>query len=157
VGVAASAEGSKSAAGQGASTVYYAGTQYQPRKLAIKPHGYYHNVSVHGLQWTDWGAPQATADGTFTYQFCVEESCSVAPFFDEPVVATLSQIKRCRDGRSSYTTLALTINGEMPDESFKGFQTSVAACPRRRSSGRRRTVSSAARARDRATARRPPR
>ncbi len=136
VGAAPSAEGSTSAAERGASAVYYAGTRYQPRRFAIKPHGYYHNVSVHGLRWTGWGASQATADGTFTYQFCVDESCSVAPFFDEPVVVTLSQIKRCRNGRSSYTTLALTIDGSMPDESFKGFQTSVAACPRRRSSGR---------------------
>jgi hypothetical protein len=124
-----------SSAALGSSTVYYAGTQYQPHRLAIKPHGYYHNVSLHGLQWTNWGASQATAQGTFTYQFCVKESCSVAPFFDEPVVVTLSAIESCR-GRSSYTTLALQINGSMPDESFKGFQTSVGACPRRRASGR---------------------
>ncbi len=124
-----------SSAAMGSSTVYYAGTGPQPRTLAIKPHGYYHNVSLRRLQWTDWGAPQATAEGIFTYQFCVEESCSVAPFFDEPVLVTLSTIEGCR-GRSSYTTLALQINGSMPDESFKGFRTTVSACPRHRSSGR---------------------
>jgi hypothetical protein len=131
--VALIASGTSSVA-QGSSTVYYAGTQYQPREVAIKPHGYYHNVSVHGLQWTNWGAPQATAQGTFTFQFCVKESCSVSPFYDEPVVVGLSGIERCR-GRSSYTVLALTINGAMPDESFKGFRTSVGACPRHRASG----------------------
>lgn len=124
-----------SPAAMGSTTVYYAGTLQQPRALAIKPHGYYHNVSVRGLQWTDWGAPQATAAGTFTYQFCVEESCSVAPFFDKPVVVALGAIERCR-GRPSYTVLALQIDGSMPDESFKGFRTSVSACPRHRSSAR---------------------
>lgn len=122
-------------AAMGSGTVYYEGALQQPRTLAIKSHGYYRNVSVHGLQWTAWGAPQATAAGTFTYQFCVEESCSVAPFFDEPVVVTLSTIEHCR-GRSSYAMLALQINGSMPDESFNGFRMSVSACPRRRSSAR---------------------
>jgi hypothetical protein len=132
-GRAAEALSTASPPAGGAEAVTVAG-KVQPSRLAIKRHGYYHNVSVHGLQWTNWGTPQATAAGTFTYQFCVEESCSVAPFFDEPVVVTLSAIERCR-GRSSYTTLALQVNGSMPDESFKGFRTSVAACPRHRSGG----------------------
>jgi hypothetical protein len=117
------------------STVYYAGNQYQPKRLPVKRHGYYRNVSLHGLLWSSWGGSQTTAEGTFTYQFCVEEKCSLAPFFDEPAVVVLGGIESCH-GRKSYTTLALTIDGSMPDESFKGFRTIVGACPPRRSSGR---------------------
>ncbi|HXA91757.1 MAG TPA: hypothetical protein VNU73_00820 [Steroidobacteraceae bacterium] len=117
------------------SSVYYSGIAYQPKSLPIKQHGYYRHVSLHNLVWTDWGQPQATAQGTFTYQFCVEESCSTAVFFDEPAEVVLAGMESCR-GRMSYTTLALTINGSMPDESFKGYRRTVGACRRHHSGGR---------------------
>jgi hypothetical protein len=110
----------------------YVENQIQPGRLAIKPHGYYSHISVHNLTWSGWGQPQAVAKGTFTFQFCVQESCAVSPFYDEPVTVTLSGLKRCR-ARLSYTTLALSIEGPLPDSSFKTYRTSVASCrPSRR-------------------------
>jgi hypothetical protein len=132
--LALAATGAASAA-TASNVVYYGGTAYQPKSLPIRQHGYYRHVSLHNLVWAGWGEPQATAQGTFTYQFCVEENCSTAVFFDEPAVVVLAGVESCR-GRMSYTTLALTINGSMPDESFKGYRTTVAACRRRHSSGR---------------------
>jgi hypothetical protein len=105
----------------------YVDNQYQPTRLSIKPHGYYSATSVHNLLWTDWGQATTTARGVFTFQFCVEESCSVSPFYDEPVVVSLSGIARCRT-RLIYTTLALSVEATLPDNSFKGYRTSVGAC-----------------------------
>jgi hypothetical protein len=120
-----------------ASSAVYAENRYQPARLTIKPHGYYSHVSVHNLNWTNWGQPSTSARGTFTFQFCVQESCTVSPFYDEPVVVSLSQIKRCR-ARLSYTVLSLAVEGPLPDASFKTYRTSLASC-RPRSSGGRRT------------------
>lgn len=119
-----------------ASGAVYAENRSQPRALQIKAHGFYDTVSVHGLQWTNWGQPTASAHGIFTFQFCVHESCSVSPFYDEPVTVSLSQIKRCR-ARRSYTVLRLNVEGPLPDQSFKAYQTSLGAC-RPQSSGARR-------------------
>jgi hypothetical protein len=105
-----------------------------PSRLAIKRHGYYYNVSAHNLAWSGWGQAQTTGQGTFTFQFCVEESCSASPFYDEPVVVVLSAIKRCR-GRLSYTTLTLDVEASMPDSSFKGYRASLGSCPGRGSRG----------------------
>jgi hypothetical protein len=109
----------------------------EPTRLAIKRHGYYHNVSVHNLQWSDWGQASTTARGTFTFQFCVEESCSVSPLYDEPVVVTLSGLKSC-GGHLSYATLTLDIEAEMPDSSFRHYRTSLGlgSCRARGSRGR---------------------
>ncbi len=120
-----------------ASSTVYVENQYQPNRLPIKPHGYYNSTSVHNLVWTDWGQATTTASGTFTFQFCVEESCSVSPFYDEPVVVSLSGIARC-GSRLIYTTLALDIEATLPDSSFKGYRTSVAACAKPRPRARRR-------------------
>ena len=108
----------------------------QPVTLQIKPHSYYRHVSVHNLAWTGWGAPSTTAQGTFTFQFCVEESCSVSPFYDESVVVTLSTIGHC-GGRSVYTSLQLEASGTLPDSSFKSYRMSL-ACPKRHSLARRK-------------------
>jgi hypothetical protein len=129
VEVLASTSSAPSGAAGAAGTVYVEGSYYQPHRLSIKRHGYYHNVSIHDLTWSGWGEPQATAHGTFTYQFCVKESCSVSPFYDEPVTVTLSGIGHCR-GRLLYTTLALDIEGSMPDSSFQGYRASVGSCRR---------------------------
>ncbi|HST55723.1 MAG TPA: hypothetical protein VLJ42_07495 [Solirubrobacteraceae bacterium] len=112
-----------------ARAVYVAGRS-QPARLPIKPHGAYRNLSVHGLTWTGWDQPVTSASGVFTYQFCLTESCAVSPFYDEPVVVTLSAVKRC-GRRLSYTRLALNVNGSTPDSSFKGFRTSAGACRKR--------------------------
>ncbi len=108
----------------------------QPTTLQIKPHSFYRHISVHNLAWSGWGAPSTTAQGTFTFQFCVEESCSVSPFYDESVVVTLGAIGHC-GGRSVYTSLQLEASGTLPDSSFKSFRTSL-ACPKRRSLARRK-------------------
>jgi hypothetical protein len=118
-----------------AAPAVYVENQAQPTRLPIKPHGYYSNTSIHNLSWSNWGQATATARGTFTFQFCVEESCSVSPFYDEPVLVTLSNIQRCRS-RLSYTTLALDVQATLPDSSFKGYRTSVAACAKSRSHAR---------------------
>lgn len=131
--VAEAAPGSSSPA-QVAGAVTVEG-RVQPSKLAIRRHGYYHNVSAHNLVWSNWGQAQATAQGTFTFQFCVDESCSVSPFYDEPVVVALSGIGRCH-GRLSYTTLALDVEASMPDSSFERYRTTVGACRRRDFRGR---------------------
>lgn len=120
-----------------ASSAVYAENRSQPRALDIKSHGFYDNVSVHSLQWTNWGQPTASARGIFTFQFCVHESCSVSPFYDEPVSVSLSQIKPCR-ARLSYTVLRLNVEGPLPDQSFKAYQTSLAACRPQSSAGRRK-------------------
>jgi hypothetical protein len=120
-----------------ASSTVYVENQYQPTRLAIKPHGYYDNTSVHNLVWSDWGQATTTARGTFTFQFCVEESCSVSPFYDEPVIVTLSGIQRCH-ARLTYTTLALDVEATLPDSSFKGYRTSVGVCAKSHPSARRR-------------------
>jgi hypothetical protein len=109
----------------------YAENQIQPARLPIKPHGYYSHTSLHNLTWTNWGQPTATARGTFTFQFCVEESCSVSPFYDEPALVTLSAIQQCR-ARLSYTTLSLEVQATLPDSSFTGYRTSVSACAKPR-------------------------
>jgi len=120
-----------------ASSAVYAENRYQPQQLKIRPHGYYRHVSIHNLQWSNWGQPTATAHGTFTFQFCVHESCSVSPFYDEPVAASLTQIKQCR-GRLSYTVLAFDVEGPVPDPSFKSYRTSLGACRTRSSGGHRK-------------------
>ncbi len=109
-----------------AGTVSVSG-QIQPRQLPIRPHGYYHSTSLFGLQWSSWGRATATARGTFTFQFCVEESCSVSPVFVDPAAVALSGMKRCR-GRLSYTELALHVEGLLPDASFDRFRAKVGAC-----------------------------
>ncbi|MFI5008836.1 MAG: hypothetical protein ACHQDY_01015 [Solirubrobacterales bacterium] len=122
-----------SSAPAAASAVYL---ESQPTRLQIKPHSYYRHVSVHNLAWTNWGAPTATAQGTFTFQFCVEESCSVSPFYDEFAAVTLTAIKRCGT-HPSYTILQLEVSGTLPDTSFRSYQTSL-ACPTRRVVRRRK-------------------
>ncbi len=117
-----------------ASSAVY--TETQPVRLAIKPHSYYSHVSVHNLAWTDWGAPTAMAQGTFTFQFCVEESCSVSPFYDESTAVTLTAIGRCGT-HPSYTILQLEVSGTLPDTSFRSYRTSL-ACPTRRAVRRRK-------------------
>jgi hypothetical protein len=112
----------------------YANNQYEPSVLAIKPHGHYSHISVHNLVWADWGQPTATAHGILTFQFCVHESCSVSPFYDEPTAVSLGAIKRCR-ARFSYTTLALDVEGPLPDPNFKAYRTVVGVCSKRRSRG----------------------
>jgi hypothetical protein len=99
----------------------------QPAVLAIKPHSYYSHLSVHNLTWSNWGAPTASAQGTFTFQFCVEESCSVSPFYDESAALTLTAIERCGT-RSAYTALQLEVSGTLPDSSFKSYRTTL-GCP----------------------------
>lgn len=118
-----------------AASAVYAEDHYQPRTLAIKPHGYYSHVSVHNLLWVNWGQARTAARGTFTFQFCVQESCSVSPFYDEPVVVSLTAIKRCR-GRLSYTELSLQVEGQLPDSSFRTYRTSLGVCRQRSSGGR---------------------
>lgn len=108
----------------------------QPAALQIKQHSYYRHVSAHNLLWSGWGAPTATAQGTFTFQFCVEESCSVSPFYDESVVVTLSAIGHC-GAHPAYTSLQLEASGTLPDSSFKSYRTSL-ACPKPRSLARRK-------------------
>jgi hypothetical protein len=114
-----------------ASSTVYVENQDQPTRLPIKPHGYYASTSVHNLVWSDWGQATTTARGTFTFQFCVEESCSVSPFYDEPVSVSLSGIQRCRS-QLIYTTLALDVEATLPDSSFKGYRTSVGVCAKSR-------------------------
>lgn len=109
-----------------ASAVYL---ESQPAVLAIKPHSYYSHLSVHNLTWANWGAPIATAQGTFTFQFCVEESCTVSPYYDESAAVTLTAIKNCGT-HPSYTALQLEVSGTLPDSSFKSYRTSL-ACPTR--------------------------
>ncbi|HEY7962127.1 MAG TPA: hypothetical protein VID29_09415 [Solirubrobacteraceae bacterium] len=104
-----------------------AGNQVQPQRLPIKPHGYYHNTSVFGLQWSGWGAASATAHGTFTFQFCVDERCAVSPIFVDPATVTLSRTRRCR-GRLSYTELLLHVEGLLPDVSFSSFHARLSPC-----------------------------
>jgi hypothetical protein len=125
------AEGASSPA---ASSAVY--TETQPVRLTIKPRSYYSHVSVHNLAWTNWGATTATAQGTFTFQFCVEESCSVSPFYDESAAVTLTAIKRCGT-HPSYTILQLEVSGTLPDTSFRSYRTSL-ACPTRRVVRRRK-------------------
>ncbi len=124
------------AAASSAASAVYAENRSQPQRLTIKPHGYYSSVSIHNLRWTNWGQPTASAQGTFTFQFCVHESCSVSPFYDEPVAVSLTQIKRCR-ARLSYTVLTFNVQGALPDPSFKTYRTSLGAC-RPQSSGAHR-------------------
>jgi hypothetical protein len=131
--VAADAGSAASVTGSASGAVTVDG-KAQPPRLAIQRHGFYHNVSVHNLRWSDWGQASATGRGTFTFQFCVHESCSVSPFFDEPVVVTLSGVRPC-GRRLSYTALALDIEASMPDSSFTHFQTSLGSCRRRGSGG----------------------
>ncbi len=123
----------------GASSTPTAGSavflESQPAVLAIKPHSYYSHLSVHNLTWSNWGAPTATAQGTFTFQFCVEESCTVSPFYDESAAVTLTAVKPCGT-HPSYTALGLEVSGTLPDTSFKSYQTSL-ACPTRRAATRR--------------------
>jgi hypothetical protein len=125
-----------SPASERTSTVY-ADAAGQPQRLTIKPHGYYSHVSLHNLQWSNWGQPSTSATGTFTFQFCVKESCSVSPFYDQPAAVTLSQIKPCR-GRALYSLLTLSIAGPMPDTSFKMYQTSLGSCRPQRSGAHRK-------------------
>jgi hypothetical protein len=115
-----------------ASAVYL---ESQPAVLAIAPHSYYSHLSVHNLEWSSWGASTATAQGTFTFQFCVEESCAVSPFYDESATVTLAAVKPCGT-RPSYTALQLEVSGTLPDTSFKSYRTSL-ACPTRRAAHRR--------------------
>jgi hypothetical protein len=115
-----------------ASAVYL---ETQPTALAVKPHSYYSHVSVHNLTWSNWGAPTATAQGTFTFQFCVEESCTVSPFYDESAAVTLTAVKPCGT-HPSYTALGLEVSGTLPDTSFKSYRTSL-ACPTQRAARRR--------------------
>jgi hypothetical protein len=110
-----------------AATAVYVENHSQPSRLSIKPHGYYSHTSLQGLSWSGWGEPTTTAHGNFIFQFCVEENCTVSPFYAEPVVVTLSGIQRCHT-RLAYTLLALDVEAELPDSSFKGYRTSVAAC-----------------------------
>jgi hypothetical protein len=130
--VDASLPASGSSAAPASSATYL--NQHQPTRLTIKPHSYYSHVFVHNLIWSGWGQPTTTARGTFTFQFCVRESCSISPFYDEPVAASLSDIKRCRK-QLSYTKLTLKVEGPLPDPSFKTYRTSVGACQPRRSGG----------------------
>jgi hypothetical protein len=109
-----------------ASAVYL---ESQPVALPVKPHSYYSHLSVHNLTWANWGASTATAQGTFTFQFCVEESCTVSPFYDESAAVTLTAIQNCGT-RPSYTALGLEVSGTLPDSSFKSYRTSL-ACPTR--------------------------
>jgi hypothetical protein len=118
-----------------ASSAVYAENRYQPPTLTVKPHGYYNHVSIHNLTWTDWGQATASAHGTFTFQFCVHESCSVSPFYDEPVAVSLTHIERCR-ARLSYTVLTFNVEGPLPDPSFKTYRMSLGACQQRSSGGR---------------------
>jgi hypothetical protein len=115
-----------------ASAVYL---ESQPAVLTIKPHSYYSHLSVHNLTWSNWGAPTATAQGTFTFQFCVEESCTVSPFYDESAAVTLTTVKPCGT-HPSYTALQLEVSGTLPDSSFKSYRTSL-ACPTRHTATRR--------------------
>lgn len=108
-----------------------AGGRAEPASLAVKRHGHYYHVSVHNLTWSDWGQASATAKGTFTFQFCIEESCSVSPFYDEPAVVALSGLKSC-EGRLSYTVLALSVEAALPDSSFTHYRTSFGPCRARR-------------------------
>jgi hypothetical protein len=103
------------------------GNQSQPSHLRIAPHGYYRNTQLFGLHWSGWGQSSATATGTFSFQFCVEESCSVSPFFVDPAVVVLDRIGRCR-GRLLYTRLRLHVEGQLPDASFGAFHTSIGRC-----------------------------
>jgi hypothetical protein len=123
----ASAAAASTAAAAQATTAVSIDNQSQPTHLPIKPHGYYSHTALANLTWSNWGQPTATAHGSFIFQFCVEESCSVSPFYSEPVVVTLSAIQRCH-ARLAYTVLALDVEAELPDSSFKGYRTSVAAC-----------------------------
>jgi hypothetical protein len=127
--VVVAAAAASSASSPSASSAVYAESRYQPRKLTIKPYDYYRHVSVHNLQWTNWGQATALAHGTFTFQFCLHESCSVSPFYDEPVAVSLTQIKGCR-ARLSYTVLTLNVEGPLPDPRFKTYRTSLGACRR---------------------------
>jgi len=102
-----------------------------PSRLPIKPHGYYSHTSLHNLIWSSWGQPTTTAHGTFTFQFCVEESCAVSPFYDEPAVVTLSGAARCH-ASTIYTTLALDVEATLPDTSFQGYRTRLPACAKAR-------------------------
>jgi hypothetical protein len=120
-----------------ASSAVFAENRSQPQKLTVKAHGYYRSVSLHNLQWANWGQPTATARGTFTFQFCVHESCSVSPFYDEPVSLMLTQIKSCR-ARLSYTVLTFNVEGPLPDQSFKSYRTSLGVCRPPSSGGHRR-------------------
>ncbi len=137
-GSLAEAEGAQSASSSpSASSAVYVESQQQPTRLTIKPHSYYSHVSAHNLVWTNWGQATTTAQGTFTFQFCVEESCSVSPFYDDPVVVTLGAVKRCGP-RLSYTALQLEVSGAtLPDTSFKKYQTNL-GCPKRPADGRRK-------------------
>jgi hypothetical protein len=133
--VAAAAPSPSPSLSPSASTAVYVENRYQPSALAIKPHGYYSHVSIHNLKWTNWGQATTSAQGTFTFQFCVHESCSVSPFYAEPVVVSLTGIARCR-ARLFYTVLTFNVEGALPDPSFKTYRRSLGACPRRSSGGR---------------------
>jgi|GEM_PF-4059153 len=109
----------------------------QPQRLTVRSHGYYRTVSVHNLQWAGWGQATAVAHGTFTFQFCVHESCSVSPFYDEPAAIFLTQVKRC-GGRPFYTVLKFNVEGPLPDQTFKTYRTSLGACRPQSSGGRRK-------------------
>jgi hypothetical protein len=110
-----------------ASSAVYAESRQQPTQLQVKPRGHYSHVSVQDLKWSAWGQATTSAHGTLTFQFCFEESCSVSPFYAEPVTVSLSRIQSCR-ARRSYTLLALDVEGPLPEESFKTYRTSLAAC-----------------------------
>jgi hypothetical protein len=111
-----------------ASAAVYAENLVQPSRLKVKPRGHYSHVSVQDLQWTGWGQPSTSAHGTLIFQFCFYESCSVSPFYAEPVTVSLSRLQSCR-ARLSYTLLALNVEGPLPEESFKTYRTSLAGCP----------------------------
>jgi hypothetical protein len=115
------------AAAPAASSAVYIENRYEPTQLAIKPHGYYSHTVLEHLTWANWGQPTATASGSFVFQFCVEESCSVSPFYSEPVAVTLTGIQHCQ-ARMAYTVLAFNVEAELPDTSFKSYRTNVAAC-----------------------------
>jgi len=120
-----------------AAAAVYAENRYQPQQLSVKSHGYYSHVSVHNLRWSTWGQATTTSQGTFTFQFCVHESCSVSPFYDEPVVVSLTRIKRCGT-RLSYTVLTFNVEGPLPDQTFKTYRRSLGACRPQSSGGRRK-------------------
>lgn len=127
--VSAPASAARGAGTAGGAGVVAVSSQAQPQRLAVRPHGYYRHTAVLGLQWSSWGQAVALGKGTFTFQFCVDESCSVSPVFVDPVAVLLSAIKRCR-GRPSYTKLELRVEGTLPDASFESFHTKLGACRR---------------------------
>ncbi|WP_277208172.1 hypothetical protein [Isoptericola croceus] len=73
------------------------------------------------LEWTDWGADEASAVGRYEEKIC-DPSCAAASIISYPVYVTAGDLE-AQDGASSYRSLTVEFPGMRPGWAEEATQT----------------------------------